>query len=226
MTPPPPSPGPATTPRKRGRGADPDQTRQALVAAAFETLRHDGFRGATARAIAERAHCNQATIYYHFGGIPPLLIEALRSSSTGRLDRYQEALAGLTDAGAVLAALDELHREDVASGHLTVMVELVGGITAEPALRVGIETCIQAWLDFVSERIATTLAGTPLGPLVPVAELTDLIFSLVIGLEMRTKLDGDETRFTRIANLAQLVAAMLPGLVPPIPPSGVARPSS
>ena len=202
----------AATPRKRGRGAQPDQTRQALVEAAFETLRHEGFRGATARAIAERAHCNQATIYYHFGGIPPLLIEALRASSTRRLDRYRDRLADLDTAAEVLAALGDLHETDVESGHLTVMVELVGGITAEPALREGLESCIREWLDFVSERISTTLAGTPLAPLVPVNDIADLVFSLVIGLEMRTKLDGDETRFTRLANLAQLVATLMPGL--------------
>jgi AcrR family transcriptional regulator len=205
-------PATSASPRKRGRGADPGLTRRALVEAAFETLRHDGFRGATARAIAERAHCNQATIYYHFGGIPPLLIEALRASSARRLDRYRDRLADLGTAAEVLAALGELHETDVASGHLTVMVELVGGITAEPALREGLESCIREWLDFVSERITTTLAGSPLGPLVPATDIADLVFSLVIGLEMRTKLDGDETRFTRIANLAQLVAALVPGL--------------
>jgi AcrR family transcriptional regulator len=207
-----PSASPPAAPRKRGRGADPEQTRLALVDAAFDTLRHDGFRGATARAIAERAHCNQTTIYYHFGGIPPLLIAALRASSHRRLDRYRSTLTDLTTAPEVLACLTELHDDDVASGHLDVMVELVGGITAEPALRAGIESCIHEWLDFVSERIATTMAATPLGPLVPVAEVTDLVFSLVIGLEMRTKIDGDESRFGRIANLAQLMAPMITGL--------------
>jgi AcrR family transcriptional regulator len=195
--------------------ADPDQTRQALVEAAFETLRHDGFRGATARAIADRARCNQATIYYHFGGIPPLLVEALRVSSERRLDRYREALSDLTTAADVLAALDDLHRDDVATGHLTVMVELVGGITAEPSLREGIETCIKQWLDFVSERITTTLAATPFGPLMPATDLADLVFSVVIGLEVRTKLDGDDTRYTRIANLARLLAALVPGAADP-----------
>jgi AcrR family transcriptional regulator len=196
--------------RKRGRGADPDQTRQTLVEAAFDTVRHDGFRGATARAIADRAHCNQATIYYHFGGIPPLLIEALRVSSSRRLDRYRQTLAGPAPADEVLAALDGLHREDVASGHLTVMAELMGGITAEPALRDGLESCIREWLDFVSDRITATLAGTPLGPLIPAAELADLVFSMAIGVEMRSKLDGDDTRFFRITNLARLMAAFLP----------------
>jgi AcrR family transcriptional regulator len=199
-----------TTPRKRGRGADPESTRRALVEAAFETLRHDGFRGATARAIAERAHCNQATIYYHFGGIPPLLIEALRVSSVDRLARYRTALAGLADPAAVLGALDALHDDDVASGHPVVMVELIGGIIAEPELRTGVEHCVHDWLDFVSETITATLAGTPFGSLAPAREVADLVFSLVIGIEMRTKLDGDTGRFGRIVNLAQLLAALLP----------------
>jgi AcrR family transcriptional regulator len=204
-----------TTPRRRGRAADPDATRRALVDAAFDTVRHQGFRGATARAIAERAACNQATIYYHFGGIPPLLVEALRASSARRLDRYREVLDGITNAGAVLAELDALHGEDVDSGHLTVMVELMGGITAEPELRAGIAGAIAEWLDFVGDRITTALAGSPLAPMAPIADLTDLVFSLVIGLEIRSKLDGDTTRFTRVLNLSRLVAAMVPGLADP-----------
>jgi AcrR family transcriptional regulator len=203
---------PTTTPRRRGRAADPEATRLALVEAAFETVRHQGFRGATARAIAERAHCNQATIYYHYRGIPPLLVEALRVSSGRRLARYREVLAGHDDAGTLLAALDELHAEDVASGHLTVMVELMGGITAEPDLRDGIAGAIAEWLDFVSDRITAALGDSPLAHLAPVPDLTDLVFSLVIGLEMRTKLDGDTTRFTRVVNLSRLVAAFVPGL--------------
>lgn len=117
--------------------------RRELVEAAFATVREDGFRGATARGIADRVPCNQATIYYHFGGIPPLLVEALRSSSERRLARYREVLDEVSEASAAIAALHSLHAEDVSSGHYAVMSELVGGITAEPALRDGILDAIQ-----------------------------------------------------------------------------------
>ena len=63
-------------------------TKQALVAAAIETLRAEGFAGASARAIAGRAGCNQALIFYHFGSVVTLLLAALdevSSPSTPRM---------------------------------------------------------------------------------------------------------------------------------------------
>ena len=76
---------PETRKRKRGRGADPEQTKDELLSAAIASLVEDGYRGTTARSIAARAQCNQAAIYYHFGGIEPLLIGALQRSSAERL---------------------------------------------------------------------------------------------------------------------------------------------
>lgn len=64
-------------PAKRGRGADPGQTRRKLLDAAIVTLDREGYSGATARAIAAEAGCNQASIYYHFGGIAQLFVAAL-----------------------------------------------------------------------------------------------------------------------------------------------------
>ena len=83
--------------RKRGRGADPTATKAALVTAAFDTLATDGYRGTTARSIADRAGVNQAAIYYHFSGIENLLITALSESSERRLERYKDTITDTSD---------------------------------------------------------------------------------------------------------------------------------
>ena len=49
-------------------------TRRALVDAAIESLRFDGFAGASARAIATRAGVNPGLIFYHFGSVADLLL--------------------------------------------------------------------------------------------------------------------------------------------------------
>ena len=49
--------------RSAGAGGTGD-TRQALVRAAIETLKSEGFAGASARAIAGRAGCNQGLVFY------------------------------------------------------------------------------------------------------------------------------------------------------------------
>jgi len=55
-------------------------TKRSLVAAAIETLKTEGFAGASARAIAARAGCNQALIFYHFGSVVTLLLAASTKS--------------------------------------------------------------------------------------------------------------------------------------------------
>ncbi len=196
--------------RKRGRGADPEQTRTTLIDAAAESLRIDGYGGTTARSIAGRADCNQAAIYYHFGGMDALLIAALKRGSADRLERYRSALSVDLDLPALVTQLDELYREDRESGHLAVMAELVGGITANPDLRAGIEESTGEWLVYVEEKIAEVAATTPFGAMVPAAELADVIFSLVIGVELRSKIDGRNDRAERIFNLGKILAAMVP----------------
>ena len=51
-------------------------TAQTIVKAALETLREEGFAGASSRAIARRGGFNQALIFYHFGSLANLLLEA------------------------------------------------------------------------------------------------------------------------------------------------------
>lgn len=213
------SPDPENAPRKRGRGADPAQTRADLVDAAIASLVEDGYRGTTARSIATRANCNQAAIYYHFNGIEPLLIEALEQSSVRVLRRYEDALRDDAAIPELVQRLEGLYREDRDSGHLALLTEMVGGITASPELRAGIETAIQPWLTFVEEQIRHHAETLPFGSLLPTTELADLIFSLIVGVELRNRLDDNHERSDRLFQLGQLVAALVATQGGPAEPS-------
>ncbi|MFD0891067.1 TetR family transcriptional regulator, partial [Streptosporangium algeriense] len=62
------------------------ETRERLIEAAAETVRTEGYAGASARAIAKAAGVNSALIFYHFGGVDPLLLAALDRASEQRID--------------------------------------------------------------------------------------------------------------------------------------------
>ncbi len=62
------------------RAAD---TRRALVSAACDVLRTEGFASASARVIADRAGVSQGLAFYHFDSVVTLLLGAPRR--TGRL---------------------------------------------------------------------------------------------------------------------------------------------
>lgn len=195
--------------RKRGRGSDSTATQRELVDAAFATVRDHGFGGATARAIAGAAGQNQAAIYYHFGGIEPLLIAALTRSSEQRLERYRAELADASDLNELVDRLAELHREDDTSGHLQVLSELLGGVTTNPELVAGLNAAVEPWLAFVEETVRAFASAHPLGALVPAEDLVDLLFSLFVGVELRNRLDGAPDRAERAFRLARLAVGIL-----------------
>src|SRR4051812_45600286 len=111
---------------------NPTATREALVEAAFATLREEGFAGTTARAIAARANVNQALVFYHFGGVDNLLLAGLDRSASDRLARYRAAMAAATTTAERIAASRRLYAEDVAGGHVTVITELLAASVARP----------------------------------------------------------------------------------------------
>lgn len=197
------------TPRKRGRGADPEQTKNELVDAAVVSLVEEGYRGTTARSIAARANCNQAAIYYHFGGIEPLLIEALTRSSAERLERYRRSIPDDESLPELIERLQVLYDEDRETGHFALLTELVGGITASPELRAGIEAATQPWLEFVEQQIRRASESVSFGAMLPAADLADLVFSVVIGIELRNKVDGRDDRADRLFRLGQLAAGLV-----------------
>lgn len=51
-------------------------TKGRIMDAAIETLKSEGITGTSARAIAHRGDFNQALIFYHFGSVNNLLIQA------------------------------------------------------------------------------------------------------------------------------------------------------
>src|SRR5919202_6683357 len=111
-----------------------EKTRQAMVEAAIETLRAEGFAGTTTRAIAQRGGFNQALVFYHYGGVNELLLAALDRSSAERLERYRDAVEESATPSELVERLDALYREDVAGGHVTLVSELVGASLRHPEL--------------------------------------------------------------------------------------------
>src|SRR3954453_23010751 len=96
-------------------------TAQTIVDAALETLREEGFAGATSSAIARRGGFNQALVFYHFGSLDGLLLAALDASSTERLERYRAEVGPLTTPEELVATMARIYAEHRESGHLTVV---------------------------------------------------------------------------------------------------------
>src|SRR5205807_4062464 len=124
-----------TLKRRRPGTRAADSTRERLVRAALKTLTQEGFVGTTARAIARTGKLNQALIFYHFGSVDRLLLAALDATSQDRLNRYRAGLAQISRLSDLVEAMARLYKEDVLSGHITAVQEMVAGGSSVPALR-------------------------------------------------------------------------------------------
>ena len=183
-------------------------TRRALVEAAIESLRFDGFAGASARAIATRAGVNPGLVFYHFGSVSELLLAALAEVSARRMDRYSAAVDGAATGGELVAVATDIFREDLDEGYVTVLVEMIAGAGSSPELGERVAELIAPWRAFAQRAIETIVSDSPLASLVPVGDAAHAVVALYLGLEMLSHLDGDRAAALRLFDQASRLVAV------------------
>jgi AcrR family transcriptional regulator len=187
--------------------ASGDDTRRQILDAALETLKREGFAGATSRAIARAGDFNQALIFYHFGSLDSLLLAALDRTSEERLARYRDAIANAHTVDELAAIAEQVYAEDRDSGHVTVVAQMVAGSVAHPELAPAMVERMEPWIDLCEEALRK--AGVP--DLIPLRELAYAVVTFYLGVNLLTHLDPDRTRtdalFARIQPLAPLAAS-------------------
>ena len=189
------------------------ETKERIVAAAFDALRSEGFAGATSRAIARTGGFNQALIFYHFGSVDGLLLAALDASSAARLARYRAALDEAASTADLLRMAGEIYREDREGGHTAVVAQLVSGSLARPDLAPAIVERMEPWITFCEDAIWRVLDGTPVAGLVPVRDLAYALMTFYLGVNLLTHLDADSSRtdalFERVTEIAPVLEQLL-----------------
>jgi AcrR family transcriptional regulator len=183
-------------------------TRQQIAQAALETLRTEGFAGATSRAIARIGGFNQALIFYHYGTVDNALLAALDLTGEERMTRYRAAVDGATTLEELVQVARLIYREGSESGHVAVVSQMVAGSLARPALAEGVLERIGPWIDFCEHTIRRVLAGSSLEETLPVRELAYGLVTFYLGANLLTHLDSA----TRTDALFEQVEAVVPAL--------------
>jgi AcrR family transcriptional regulator len=195
------------TPSKvAGRGgARSVGTRRLLVDAAIETLKSEGYAGASARAIAERAGSHQGLIFYHFGSVANLLLAALDSVSAARLEQYGESVTNVGTPRELVDAATYIFGKDLDAGYITVLVEMIAGASSTPGLGDEVAARIGPWKEFAQAAVENSFGDSPLGNVLPSKDVAHAIVALYLGLEMLSHLDGDrEPALALFAHAKQL----------------------
>jgi AcrR family transcriptional regulator len=185
------------------------ETRRRLVQAAVATLQEEGFVGASARAIAERAGANQGLIFYHFGSVTNLLLAALDAVSDERLEHYSAAVEGVDSPGALVDVATAIFREDLDAGYVTVLAEMIAGASSTPGLGPAVAARIEPWTEFTQQAIEGLLGDGPFAALLPAGDVAYGIVALYLGLEMLSHLTGDQAPALDLLAHAKSLAGLL-----------------
>jgi AcrR family transcriptional regulator len=184
-------------------------TRERIVAAALETLKTEGFSGATSRVIARAGGFNQALIFYHFGSVNDLLLAALDKTSAERLERYRDEVGKAETAEQLAEVAARIYKEDRDQGHMTVVSQMVAGSVAKPELAKELLARMEPWIDLCEEALRKALAQTPVAQAVPLRELAYAVVTFYLGLNLVTHLDEDRERTEALVARLQLLAPLL-----------------
>ncbi|WP_166849181.1 TetR/AcrR family transcriptional regulator [Isoptericola sp. BMS4] len=192
--------------RGSGRGRSADETRRRLLDAADQVLRERGYAGTSARTVAAAAGVNSALVFYHFGGVDPLLLAALDRASAVRLETHRATAARARTLEELTAAAATIYRTDVEQGYLATFSELVAAAVTKPSLRAEISSRAEVWVAFVAEQWERVVGGTPLARLVPAREVANAAITFYLGANLFSVIDPDGARTEGVLDLAGRLA--------------------
>lgn len=190
-------------------------TRARIVDATLETLKTKGFAGSSTRAIATVGGFNPALIFYYFGTLNDLLVAALEHSSGERLHRYRDALDQAGSLDQLVSLLGRIYREDLESGHIRVVSELVAGSIAVPDLGPRVVELMDPWLELAEAAVERALAGSPVLELATPRRLAYAAITFYLGANLVSQLAPEQEDLAGLlddaARLAPLLDAALRG---------------
>jgi AcrR family transcriptional regulator len=197
------------------RSAD---TRRLLTEAAIETLKTKGFAGASARAISDQAQLNQGLIFYHFGSVVNLLLVALDTVSDERMVKFTAAVESVSSPKELTDVAAQIFHDDLDSGHVTVLAEMIAGASSVPGLGVEVAARLEPWFAFAQRAIDQSFGDSPLASLLPSSDVAYVIVALYLGFEMLTHLNGDRGPALKVFADAQQLVGLLGSLSAFMPP--------
>jgi AcrR family transcriptional regulator len=160
-------------------------TRIILLKAAKKMLRLNGYSGLSTRDVAATAGVPLSQIHYHFGSKQGMVLALFEYLNAQLLDRQQgmfgDATLSLSQQWDMACAyLDD----DIASGYVRVLQELIAASWHDPALARIIRTSVLGWVDLIVKvaRRAERELGVGLGPFSP-EEVGALVANAFIGSE-------------------------------------------
>lgn len=183
-------------------------TRERILDAALETVKREGFAGASARAIARSGGFNQALIYYYYGSLNELLLATLEETSQRRLASYRARMSDIHSLEDLARVGGELYAEDLQEGHIAVLTELLTAALPNPEMGPRIVAAMRPWVELAEDAIGRVIRGTVADGMLPARTLAHGLVAFYVGIEMLYHLDRDESRAEELFRVFSELAAV------------------
>ncbi len=172
-----------------------EQTKRELLEAARQVLTSDGFAGLSTRRVAEAAGTQMSQIQYHFGSKEGMILALFEDMNLRLIDRQRETFENpdLAVSQKWLLACDYLD-EDLASGYVHVLQELIAAGWSNPALGEAVRGGLNHWhtlIGSLAREFGEAHGG--FGPF-SAEEVASLVSAAFVGAEALILLGYEDTR--------------------------------
>lgn len=179
----------SATQRTRSDGAT---TRTLILAAARRRLCEVGYARLNVRDIARDAGVNHALIGYHFRGKQSLVMAVLDDANQRLLERQTRMYRSTASARKKWQQACEFYEEDLQSGFVRLLMELMGASFNDQALRREFVPRFLAWQQVVEEAVSNVIQEAELDLPVSARAITAWIVWFWLGMEASMTLEVAE----------------------------------
>ena len=146
----------------RSTRSDGASTRELILQAARRRLVEGGYANLNVRDIARDAGVNHALIGYHFHGKQQLVLAVLDEANTRLLERQARMYEQDATAARKWEQACAFYEEDLHSGYVKLMMELMGASFHDEALRREFTPRMLAWHRLVEQGVGEFLSSSGL----------------------------------------------------------------
>lgn len=171
---------PVVQSRPRSDGAT---TRSLILQAARRCLCSIGYAQLNVRDIAREAGVNHALINYHFQGKQQLVLAVLDDANNELLERQKRMYAEPAGAGAKWQQACDYYEQDLQSGFVRLMLELMAASFQDEALRREFVPRLLAWHQVVERAVGEFIDSAGLDLPVSRSAITAWIGWFWLGME-------------------------------------------
>ena len=198
----------AAAPAPRAARPDGAATRKLILQAARQRLVEHGYANLNVRDIAREAGVNHALIGYHFHGKQQLVLAVLDEANQALIERQTRMYEGVASAGAQWQQACDFYEDDLQSGFVRLLMELMGASFHDETLRREFVPRVLTWHRLIEVAVEEFIADSGLDLPVSAQAITAWIGWFWTGMEASMMLGiGEEQGHQREALAA--VAALL-----------------